>query len=342
MKHPIRILIPLFGAVLVLPLARADDRDGHPPHLRVLADANGPDGPNEHHFLMEHSGEKESVAFLGVETTPVPSVVTAQLGLPKGAGLVIRHVVAKSPAAGVLEVNDVLLKLDDQILIEPRQFAVLVRTHKEGDEVTVTYYRAGKETTAKVKLGKHDVPKLAMVLPEAGDRGMVNVQVRHEHGGSPQEMDRVLALLDPEADGRPGPEGMATVSPDIRVMTVDPEVTKLTVNPGNSNMVYTDESGSLALTIKDGKKTLVAKNAKGESLYSGPIDTPEQRKGLSPEVRQRLEKIEGMDGFSFQTDGDFRANVKYVRAGTKISLPLPEAAGDEAPEALRELVPPAY
>jgi len=333
MKPSIRILLPLFGAVLVLPLARAE----HPPHLRVLADADGPENRPLHQILIEHTGEKETVAFLGVETTPVPPVVTAQLGLPKDSGLVVRHIVPKSPAEGVLEVNDVLLKFDDQLLIEPHQFAVLVRGHKEGDEVTLTYYRAGKAATAKVKLSKHEVPKLAHAGPgPRADGRNVAVEVRRDHGGTPEEMDRVLALLDPEAAGGPGL--------DLSLVR-DPEVRSLTINKGNSNMVYSDDQGSLELTIKDGKKTLVAKNAKGESQYSGPIDTPEQRKALSPEVRARLEKLEGMDGFSFQPDRDFHTNVKYLRAGTKISLPRPEIVADDdddAPEALRAPVPPAY
>lgn len=329
MKKSIRILIPLFSAVCVLPWARADE----PRHLRVLADANDPDNHPGHRFFIEHTGEKETVAFLGVETTPVPPVVTAQLGLPKDAGLVVRHVVPNSPAAGVLQVNDILLKLDDQLLIEPRQFAVLVRGHKEGDEVALTYYRTGKEATAKVKLTKHDVPKLAAMMPKGGE-GRVAI-MRRQHGDSPEEMDRVLALLDPEAGDR--------ALPDLPAGG-DEGISTLRVNPGNSNMVYSDDKGSLELTIKDGKKTLLAKNAKGDTLFSGPIDTPEQRKGLKPEIRERLEKIEGMDGFSFRTDDDFHANVKYQRVGTKISLQSADADDEplDAPEGLREPPPPAY
>jgi hypothetical protein len=146
-------------------------------------------------------------------------------------------------------------------------------------------------------------------------------------------MSRVLSLLD--SKHHPG------AAPEPRVViTQDPEVRSLTVHPGNSSMVYTDNDGALELTIKDGKKTLVAKNPKGEQVFSGPIDTPEQRKALAPELAHRLEKIEGMDGFSFQTDGDFDTNVKYLRAGTKIGLPRPAPA--PTPEALREPPPPAF
>src|SRR5688500_9147904 len=60
--------------------------------------------------------EMETIAFLGVETAPVATTTSVQLGLPKGTGLVVNHVVPKSPADGVLNEHDILLKLDDQIL----------------------------------------------------------------------------------------------------------------------------------------------------------------------------------------------------------------------------------
>src|SRR4051812_1163765 len=105
------------------------------------------------------SQEKEVVTFLGVETAPVSETLSAQLNLPKDSGLVVIHIVPDSPAASALKEHDVLVKLDDQLLVEPRQFSVLVRNHKDGDEVNFSYIRAGKAAAAKVKLAKHEVPK---------------------------------------------------------------------------------------------------------------------------------------------------------------------------------------
>jgi hypothetical protein len=88
-------------------------------------------------------------------------------------------------------------------------------------------------------------------------------------------------------------------------------------------MVFSDDQGSLDLTIKDGKKTLVAKNAKGEQLFSGPVTTPEERKALPADVRERLEKLEGMKEFSFQTDENFQGGkVRVIKPNkTKIAAP---------------------
>src|SRR5436189_5523933 len=82
-------------------------------------------------------GPKVPVTFLGVETSPVPSVVSEQLGLAKGFGLVVDYVVPDGPAAAAgVQQNDVLKMLNDQILMQPDQLSRLVRSYPEGTNVT--------------------------------------------------------------------------------------------------------------------------------------------------------------------------------------------------------------
>ena len=102
---------------------------------------------------------KVPVTFLGVETSSVPRVVSEQLGLPKGFGLVVDYVVKDGPAAaGGVQQNDILKMLNDQILMEPDQLAKLVRSYSEGTTVTLTVLRKGAEMKLTVKLAKRDVP----------------------------------------------------------------------------------------------------------------------------------------------------------------------------------------
>lgn len=260
--------------------------------------------------------ETEDVAFLGVETGRSSPTLAAQLGLPQGAGLIVRSVVPESPAAAVLQAHDVLLKLDDQLLVDTRQLAVLIRQHKEGDAVTLTFVRTGKQQTAKVTLGTHAVPKLS--LTDGG--GEIDILAPVAPGAVPhQEVNRMLSLLDeraPQAGRRVW--GMAAPragAPGLRAMKV---------HPANSNIVFTDEQGELTLTIKDGRKTLVAKDAKGAQLFSGPIDTPEQRAGLPETVRSRLEQVESMDGFSFRADEDLRHELRVLTPSARRTAPVPQ------------------
>ena len=114
MKPTLRYLLPALGLAAALPalLAADDDQPASKTEkrqIRILAandDGSPHGGPRiERHMIVGHAGdgEKESVTFLGVETAPVSATLTAQLGLPEGAGLVVVHLVPDSPAAVTLK-----------------------------------------------------------------------------------------------------------------------------------------------------------------------------------------------------------------------------------------------
>ena len=106
----------------------------------------------------------------------------------------------------------------------------------------------------------------------------------------------------------------------------------VTVNTGNSHVALEDDQGSLDLTIADGKKQLVAKNKKGEEVFSGPINTPEERKALPDAVRSRLEKLEDSTQFSYKAGADFKAETKVIRpSGQGIAVPAQPPAPVRSP-----------
>jgi hypothetical protein len=103
-------------------------------------------------------GPKVPVTFLGVETSSVPRVVSEQLGLAKGFGLVVDYVVPDGPAAAAgVQQSDILKMLNDQILMEPDQLAKLIRSYPEGTSVVLTVLRKGAESKITVKLGKKEI-----------------------------------------------------------------------------------------------------------------------------------------------------------------------------------------
>src|SRR5205085_1498555 len=67
----------------------------------------------------------------------------------------------RPPAAEAgLKQYDVLHKIDDQILVNEQQLAVLVRAHKPSEEVKLTVIRDGKPQTLTAKLAEKDLPPL--------------------------------------------------------------------------------------------------------------------------------------------------------------------------------------
>ncbi|MFT3868052.1 MAG: PDZ domain-containing protein [Nibricoccus sp.] len=216
--------------------------------------------------IKHASAPMQEVTFIGLVTRNADDAVAAQLQMPKETGLVVVEVVPDGPAAGVLNVHDVLVRLDDQVLIESRQLGVLVRSHKEGDEVTLTYYRAGKQQTARVKLAKHQVTEAGLKLPPNKNKFFART------AGEPF-----------------GPSTLAfrEVHPgEMRISKIEHK---------DAVMVFEDGKGRLEVSHKDGKKFLTARNDKNEVIFSGPVDTPDQRKAMPQEVRERLEKMESTD-----------------------------------------------
>jgi hypothetical protein len=333
MKITITYLIAAAGLSVALPGTRAAEDQPAPreekKQLRVLTPERR--GMIQRERERNEPVEKETVAFLGVETSPVSATTGVQLGLPRGTGLVVSHVLANSPAASVLKEHDILLRLDDQILIETRQLLVLIRNHKEGDDVTLTYLRGGQKATASLKLGKTEVPKTTTMfgpgmLPFGGAPGTNRFEYFVPGPGVDGEragVDHLLSMMQRSPSGEP-----------IRIQidrNLRPGFRAMTVHTGNSNIVFSDDEGSLELTTKDGAKTLVAKNAKGDELFSGPVNTPEERQAMPPGVRGRLEKLEGMHDMTFHTDEDFKGTEMKMIHPRGINLPVPREQPQQPP-----------
>src|SRR5437588_11949384 len=142
--------IATIAAIALLPIAGFAQTPPAPPAPPV------PPSPPDRHEKMP----KVPVTFLGVETSEVPRVVSEQLGLAKGFGLVVDYVVPDGPAAAAgVQQNDILKMLNDQILTEPDQLSKLIRSFSEGTTVTLTVLRKGKEEKIGVKLSKKEVPE---------------------------------------------------------------------------------------------------------------------------------------------------------------------------------------
>src|SRR5947208_5094184 len=151
--------ISIIAVAALLPIAGFAQTPPGPPQPPGPAH---PPGPPEHH----EKAPKVPVTFLGVETSQVPDVVTEQLGLAKGLGLVVDYVEPNSPAAAAgIQQNDILKMLNDQILIEPSQLRKLLQTFSEGTEVTLTVLRKGQEQKLIVKLAKKEVPQRHSMFP---------------------------------------------------------------------------------------------------------------------------------------------------------------------------------
>lgn len=90
--------------------------------------------------------------YLGIALEGIDEPLRTQLQIPDTMGLLVSWVDEESPSKGVLEKYDVILRLDDQMIINADQLQSLVRMHKPGDDVTLHIVRQAKAKDVTVKL----------------------------------------------------------------------------------------------------------------------------------------------------------------------------------------------
>ncbi len=272
----------------------------------------------------EDTREKEKVTYLGVETGPVPEVLAEHLGLPQGFGLTIRSVAKDSPAAAVLQKNDVLRKLADQDLVDARQLSVLIRAKKPGDTVKLTIVRAGKEQVVTATLGEREVPKMwdfsdradgMTGLRHFSEEGPAIERLRELPGIARDELNDVLRIIGRERGNWFGG------SPRVHVFKRHGGGSSL-LNMAEGNFVYSDDEGSIEIAAAKGQRELTVKDAKGNVTFQGPINTDEEREKLPAEVKKRLGKIDSAT-IDFEADDSLEqegAAVKPDKAKTSGEL----------------------
>ena len=92
-------------------------------------------------------------AYLGVHTSRLDNGLSHQLGLPLGAHLKVERVATDSPAENAgIKLFDILVKLDDQLLINPEQLKTLVQMRNPGECITLSILRQSKPLSVLVEL----------------------------------------------------------------------------------------------------------------------------------------------------------------------------------------------
>ena len=254
-------------------------------------------------LLYASSPQTAKLAYLGVYTSELKESVSHQLDLPPNLHLSVEQVAKGSPAhkAGIQQF-DILLKLDDQILVNPDQLKYLVHAKNPTDRVEMTLLRKGKKRKIAVVLGEIE-------LKDNPDQGPVSMNNRFIKPG-----DRI----DPDLFSRsPDMNRFFDRHPRIKIPRIfsdsnlfgnieriddgalddnplyQPEdVQSFSSQSNKSQMLVTDDEGTLEWSEENGKKSLRVTNPVGKILFDGPIDTDEERESLPPSVARRLEKME--------------------------------------------------
>src|SRR5437899_4618682 len=299
--------IATIAAIGLLPISGLAQTPPAPPEPPAPPHPPGPPGVPGHH----EKGPKVPVTYFGVETSQVPDVVSEQLGLAKGLGLVVEYVEPNSPAASAgVQQNDILKMLNDQILIEPSQLRKLLQTFSEGTEVTLTILRKGKEQKITAKLAKKEVPQRHSLMPggnhdwhwdfdDTGDLGEqmqeLKEQLQEQLGDAQRGIIRG-AVMEAHEAARRAREDAHRTGREIRILSNDNGGLKATrIDLGKAQIVFCDGKGEMKLENVAGKKLLTVKDPQGKLLFSGPVETKEELEKVPADVRERYERLQQND-----------------------------------------------
>jgi hypothetical protein len=333
-------------AGLVIGKARAQDAPQKVVVPEVAVAAEGPSAPKADGGqdavtirAIEPESPKQSagkMTWLGVSVEEVPGALTDQLGLKPGEGMVVNFVSAQSPAARAeLRKSDVLVRFDDQMLVDPVQLRKLVQMHREGDDVKITFYRGGKKQSVTAKLAKKSWNELSINtiplqegmrtlqvsmdglkgLPEGFNDQMYGLSQSMKQLGLNKEQMKLevehtmeqtrRAIRDAVREAREAQDThkiLKSVSGELLELAgggvdLGKDTTVVVKSDGKSAkiIVKTDDSGSYIIVAAPDKH-LTAHDQYGKLLFDGPIATPEQQQKVSRGVWEKVKPLaEQMD-----------------------------------------------
>jgi len=293
-------LLPMAALAQTPPAPAQPPRPPHPPGMP------GMPGMPDHH----EKHPKVPVTYLGVDTSQVPTVVSEQLGLAKGFGLVVDYVEPNSPAATAgVQQNDILKMLNDQILIEPSQLRKLLQTFPEGTEVTLTVLRKGQEQKLTAKLAKKEVPQRRSAFPGGNHDGHWDFDDTGDLGEQMQNLKEQLkeqlgdqrgiirdAVTQAHEAARRARDDARHAADELRIFFEDDGAAKASkIDLGKAQIVFSDDKGELKLANVDGRKLLTVKDPQGKLLFSGPVETKEDLDKMPADVRERYDRLQQND-----------------------------------------------
>lgn len=214
-------------------------------------------------YKAQLGGQLTNATYLGVSTSEVPQALRQHLGLPEGVGLVVDFIEDDSPAktAGVRQ-YDILKKLDEQILVNAQQLAVLIRSHKSGEEIKLTLLRGGKEQTLAARLVERPGKPLGDMFPF--DRP----------NGEWQRWSQLGVVV-------PSPAPPPRQNPN---------------NNGSGNRtvsVWRDNDTTITITQdRDSGRRLTVTDKSGKKVFEGSLDNQEDRSKMPPDVAEKVKQME--------------------------------------------------
>jgi membrane-associated protease RseP (regulator of RpoE activity) len=329
-KHSKKVFAAGFFAVAALfmagqfPVVGAEDRNEE---LRTLATADTATtvekeaGRIDIKAFEPVSGDgtvgRKEMTWLGVAVEEALEVVTSQLGLEPGVGLVVAYVTTNSPAAKAgIEKNDVLVELAGQSLVHPAQFRKLIQVRKEGDVVKLVFYRGGKKQSVSAPLGKTNVgfglldgerpapgsfpelPKLQQQLQQTQRELMgrwrvnekdISDEIRRSMDAARRSYEDAMRQMT-NVNLEPVRKALESLKQSKFMLDSNAVFTLRSSGTAAKSIVKADEAGTIVI-VANPKLHMTAHDKDGKLLFDGEIETEEQRTKVPADLWKKTQPL---------------------------------------------------
>jgi len=300
---------------------------------RETPSSRRPNPPTPDLMRGQRQNDERPTAFMGVLTGGVPRELRAHFGLAEGFGLLVQEVMPGTPAqAAGIKVDDILVRFEDQKLVNMEQLQTLVRSKKKDDQVTLTIISGGKESQVTVKIGERMMP-IRQDEPRRGEGYFQPFGGSSFFGGDrggPDMMNEMRESLEryqkqmreyqervkewsrdggkgsmPPAPSWNGPgrrDGDRGSSGSSRGGPRDGENRAERYQYRESaNITRSDDSGIYSLRREGDKSIFTAKPKDGEE-QSWPVTTDDERWAIPESMREKLRLLEEIRGSEKASD----------------------------------------
>lgn len=218
---------------------------------------------------------QETSPSLGMTILSVEETLSRQLNLPSGVGLVVNHVEPDGPAAGKVQIHDILHKMNDQILINESQFKVLQKIYRADKTVMFTVIRQGKPITLVIDWMDNQPVKSQRRTTEIPDSKTTPPRFSMNE----DQLDTILSALQL-------PKGQWTNSTGTYSSSMSKGNEKFTIASDEKNV-----------------KTFTVHGKDGKVLYKGPVNTQEEIDGIPDRYKESFAELKKNAGVSFPKSG---------------------------------------
>lgn len=304
-KHSRFVAAGLAIAMIAPALALEGPADDSPPPPQVKREpAKLPQfklAPDSQPQAAAKEAAAQDIAFLGVVSGEVPSMLADHLGLKQGEGAVVRAIAPDSPASRAgISANDVIIAVAGNSISSPEEISKLITTHKPGDSITLDIFHKGKPAKVDVILGsrpagmafsdpqKLDELNLEGIPKEMAERirdaiGGVDLKLGGNKDDVPPQVEEAIRDLQKRMLS-----GRSLLDNTLPLLPADDASIQ---SKSSATFKMMDQDGSIEVKSKDGAREVTVRDTRGNEIWSGPWDTDSDRAAAPDDVRKRMQSL---------------------------------------------------